>query len=73
MSWEFEDVSAEGLTVRVNKVGGGTLGKAYEGYWDVIVKLNDTTMFEAWDLRIGTPKTHVEVAQIALDFWGAEH
>ena len=58
------------LVVRISKVGGGTLGKAYDGRWMYRVKrVGDRRILaEGDDLRTGTPKTHQQVVGIVLDF-----
>lgn len=62
------------VTVELSKVGGGTVGKAYEGVWVYRVSdADDSTLMEGADLHTGTPKTHAEVALIVYDFYEAEH
>lgn len=56
-----------GLTVLVNKVGGGTLGRAYAGTWIVWVTNGSVWVVDGEELRTGTPKTHAEAAVIAAD------
>ena len=61
------------LIVRMSKVGGGTVGRAYEGRWMYRVKLvrkfrPDALLAEGDDLSTGTPRTHKEAAEIAVDF-----
>lgn len=59
--------------ISVSKVGGGTVGRAYEGSWEylvttangsIVVKVGD-------DLYTGTPKTHHEAAVILAEFLAA--
>jgi hypothetical protein len=57
-----------GLRVEVNKVGGGTLGRAYDGEWFVTVLNGPHYIFDNANLHTGTPKTHREVAEMAVDF-----
>lgn len=61
------------LIIRVSKVGGGTVGQAYEGRWMYRIKrmrkFQATVLIaEGDDLNTGTPKTHKEAAEIAADF-----
>jgi hypothetical protein len=54
----------EDVTVRVAKVGGGTLGKKYEGFWLYTVEADDE--FKAWgeDFHTGTAHSHKYVAKM---------
>lgn len=62
------------VTVQIHKIGGGTLGRAYDGYWGYrLSRGGDQTIAAGGDLRTGMPKTHEEVVAIALDFFGIEH
>lgn len=59
-------------TVSVNKVGGGTLGRAYEGLWEFRVSEPDSSDRTLWfgrDLNTGTPKTHMQAALDVADFF----
>lgn len=58
---------ADDLLITVDKVGGGTYGREYEGSWEVTVSLSGTVVLDDV-INTGTPKTHREVADIALDF-----
>ncbi len=62
----------DGLRVQVDKVGGGTVGKAYEGRWSVTVDAGPVMMYGNEDLITGTPKTHAQVAKFAADFVNEE-
>ena len=53
--------------IRVTKIGGGTLGRRYDGDWEVTVSVSGTVVLDDV-LTTGTPKTHSEVAWLALDF-----
>jgi hypothetical protein len=57
-----------GWLVAVDKYGGGTLGKAYDGTWTVSVMNGPEYVLDGQELRTGTPKTHAEVAQLAYEF-----
>ena len=74
MDTEFRCI-AGGFFVRVDKVGGGTPGKAYDGDWTVTVRHHPTAgsaIFDRETLTTGTPKTHREVAEMAADFASEE-
>lgn len=62
----------DGLRIQVDKVGGGTLGRAYEGRWSVIVESGPIYVYYNDELTTGTPKTHAQVAQMAADFASEE-
>lgn len=54
--------------VEVEKAGGGTVGRAYDGTWTIRYRKRGEAFGQPLDARTGTPKTHAEVALIALDF-----
>jgi hypothetical protein len=64
---EYETV-IDGMHVRIAKVGGGTLGEAYDGRWAYSADDDD------WrdDLHTGMPKTHAEAAIIVHEFLSEE-
>ena len=53
--------------IRVSKVGGGTLGRKYEGDWEVTVSDSGTVVLDDI-ISTGTPKYFHEVADLAEDF-----
>lgn len=53
--------------VRVNKVGGGTLGHKYDGDWEVTVSESGTVVMDDV-ITTGTPKHYHEVADLAVEF-----
>ncbi len=58
-----------GMTVDIWKMGGGTLGRSYDGKWGYkVTSPNGRVIAEGDDLNTGTPKTHREAARIAVDF-----
>ena len=61
-----------GMRVQVDKVGRGTLGKAYEGRWSVTVTVGPIYVYDNDELITGTAKTHHDVAVMAAEFAGAE-
>jgi hypothetical protein len=67
------------FAVYVSKVGGGTLGRSYEGAWHYqIVDYRDGSptwgliVTRGSDLNTGTPATHAEAAEIVADFCEGE-
>lgn len=76
MSQAFDPDLVESLTpigedriVEVYKIGGGTLGRSYEGLWGYRFTRRGHQIASGTDLHAGTPKTHDEVAQIILDIF----
>jgi hypothetical protein len=69
--WEFGEAMYDGSTVLISKVGGGTLGRAYDGYWHYSVSRRDRHMVGS-DLYTGSPTTHYSAARIAHDFFTQE-
>jgi len=61
-----------GLHISVNKDGGGTLGRAYEGNWTITVRNGPEYVYDNDTLHTGTPKTHAEVARTAFIFASAK-
>lgn len=53
--------------IRVNKVGGGTLGHRYAGDWEVTVTDSGTVVLDDV-ITTGTPKFYCEVADLAEEF-----
>lgn len=65
---EYRQELDDGRVIEIMKLGGGTLGKRYDGDWEVIVTdRNGRSVFED-RLRTGTPKTHAEAAETAMGF-----
>lgn len=56
------------VVVEIYKVGGGTLGRAYEGRWGYRISRGGHVLASGEDLHTGTPKTHEEAAVIVTDF-----
>jgi hypothetical protein len=59
--------SGRDYEIAIEKVGGGTVGRAYEGAWHFLVLGTDDIL----EMFTGTPKTHQEAAEIAADFLDA--
>jgi hypothetical protein len=57
-----------GGNVGVSKVGGGTIGRAYEGFWHYTIVPDQGEVITGSDLFTGTPKNHQEAADLVLDF-----
>ena len=53
-------------TVDVYKTGGGTVGKAYTGYWGYCITRRGRVVASGEDLHTGMPKTHEQVVDIVL-------
>lgn len=62
-------LSSDGHAVDVYKIGGGTLGRAYEGLWGYRLVRGGQEVASGADLRTGVPKTHDEAAQLVLDIF----
>lgn len=59
-----------GLIVQVEKLGGGTLGRAYTGAWRYIVSdAAGRELGRGQDIETGMPHTHAEVAVLIADFF----
>jgi hypothetical protein len=58
------------MRVEIEKIGGGTLGRRYDGTWAyAVTDLNtETVIASGQDLYTGTPKTHAQAALIVSDF-----
>lgn len=67
---EYE-ITLCGLDITVDKNGGGTLGRAYEGDWTVTVKNGPVYVYDNDTLTTAVPKTHAAVAREAADFTSA--
>lgn len=64
------------FVVKVNKVGGGTAGKAYTGeYWDVVIigpdgeTVLNSMGFRSRGFYIGTAATHEDAAYKAFEWY----
>lgn len=72
---EFEYISNPGdfdEIIAVNKVGGGTLGKSYDGRWDVYLIIEGQAYPATMGLTTGLPWTHSQVAEIAWEHISGE-
>lgn len=56
------------ITIRVSKVGGGTVGESYDGTWEYRVGYDGRTAMTGSDLVTGTPKTHEQAARILAGY-----
>lgn len=63
-------IEVDGVLVRLTKLGGGTLGKAYVGSWAYVVTNRlGAVLDRGSDFTTGMPRTHVETArEIAAHF-----
>ena len=64
---EYE-ATLDGLKIIVDKDGGGTLGRTYDGNWTVTAMNGPEYVFDSDVVYTGTPKTHAQVARIVRDF-----
>jgi hypothetical protein len=63
-----------GIRVYVSKVGGGTLGKEYEGFWHYLVisqRAGESLeiLFQGSDLETPVGANHREAAELAADYY----
>lgn len=63
---EFRSINGDAV-VEVSKVDGGTLGKKYEGDWEVTVTIENVVVIDDV-ITTDTPKNHPQVADLALEF-----
>lgn len=59
------------VVVEIEKLGGGTLGRAYEGTWRYRVTYPDGREVFGQDLTTGTPKYHAQIPGILWGFLSA--
>lgn len=65
---EFKTTTDDGLTVQIEKLGGGTVGKAYTGTWRYIVtNESGVEVARGQNFETGMPHTHAEVAVMVSD------
>lgn len=61
--------------VHVSKIGGGTLGKAYDGAWEYAILQRHVSGWDVIasgsDITTGTPKAHADVAQMIIEEYGS--
>jgi hypothetical protein len=56
------------LTIRIEKLGGGTVGNAYTGTWRYVVTTRDgIEVARGQNLETGMPHTHAEVADMVAE------
>lgn len=66
--WEFV-LDYPPFHVGINKIGGGTVGKAYEGDWEFeFANYISGQSTGGSDFHTGTPKTHEEAAHLVIEF-----
>lgn len=68
------DNDGDVVGVMVSKVGGGIVGESYDGFWKArIVWEGEIIWSTGWRsidmIRTGTPMTHEEIVDLAMDFW----
>lgn len=57
------------VAILVDKMGGGTVGREYNGTWHVSVVVSGDVVWENDTLITGMPKTHAQVVEAAHDFY----
>jgi hypothetical protein len=65
---EYRRVARNGQVIEINKRGGGTLGRKYDGDWDVVIYSRHGEAVLDDVIKTGTPKTHAEVDTLAFEF-----
>lgn len=58
--------------VSISKIGGGTVGRKYDGDWAYAIRSrrhDGKLLMFGKDLHTGTPKTHREAAEIAVEMY----
>jgi hypothetical protein len=54
--------SEPALTIAVEKLGGGTPGRRYDGRWRAVVTLGGQELYRGQDLNTPAPHSHREAA-----------
>jgi hypothetical protein len=67
--WEYSVIAPDGATILISKVGGGTLGKPYDGTWHYSYSLRDEHS-EGSDLETPIPVSHATAADYVFGFMG---
>lgn len=65
--WELAIVSADGATILISKVGGGTIGREYVGAWHYSWTYRDRHQ-EGSDLDTPIPTTHYGAAAFISEY-----
>ncbi len=61
------DTDTDVYVIQVEKLGGGTPGRAYRGDWRVIVTCNGEEVLRTQELTSGTAITHKDAAALAVE------
>lgn len=56
------------LSIQIEKLGGGTVGKSYTGTWRYRVLWAGKEVYKAQDLETPTPTSHEEAASLIAGF-----
>ena len=59
------------LTIAIAKLGGGTLGRAYDGRWEAVARYGDALLHHSDDLNTPQPATHEQAARQLAVFLAA--
>ena len=62
----------DGTVIEIEKLGGGTLGRAYSGTWRCQYTPPGDVPHFTQDLTTGTPKTHAQAAVLLAEFLGLD-
>lgn len=67
---EYARTMPNGIVVQVEKLGGGTVGKAYTGTWRYIVLNPDgSEAARGQDMETGMPHTHKQAARVIAEYF----
>jgi hypothetical protein len=61
------EMPLEGITIEIEKVGGGTIGRKHDGLWKWYYGGPDYS--DGGETQMGIPRTHAEVAQLIYDYF----
>ena len=65
---EFITTNDGFIEIRITKVGGGTVGRHYSGYWHYAILRHGLVLRHGSDLYTGTDTTHLGAALIVTEF-----
>lgn len=68
ITFSFHDVNGDHAVVKVEKMGGGTTGKKYEGSWQVIID-GPYGATGVMNFRSGNPYSHFDVACRTYEYY----
>lgn len=68
IEFKFIDIAGDDASIYVWKMGGGTIGKKYDGDWKVVVD-GAYGVTPVWDFSSGIPKSHFDVAMAVYAYY----